>query len=73
MPKYTINGDRVQKFTTVVEATDAFEAIDQASNVSQNEWTELETDEVIEAYEAIEQVLVDDEWPVLESGIISDL
>jgi hypothetical protein len=73
MPKYTINGDRVQKFTTVVEAPDAFEAIDQASNVSQNEWTELETDEVIEAYEAIEQVLVDDEWPVLESGIISDL
>jgi hypothetical protein len=73
MPKYTINGDRVQKFTTIVEATDAFEAIDQASNVSQNEWTELETDEVIEAYEAIEQVLVDDEWPVLESGIISDL
>jgi hypothetical protein len=73
MPKYTINGDRVQKFTTVVEAPDAFEAIDQASNVSQNEWTELETDEVIEAYEAVEQVLVDDEWPVLESGIISDL
>ena len=73
MPKYTINGDRVQKFTTIVEATDAFEAIDQASNVSQNEWTELETDEVIEPYEAVEQVLVDNEWPVLESGIISDL
>jgi hypothetical protein len=73
MPKYTINGDRVQKFATVVEAPDAFEAIELSTNIPQNEWTELETDEVIEAYEAIEQVIVDDEWPVMESGIVSDL
>jgi len=72
MPKYTINGDRVQKFATVVEATDAFEAIEMSTNIPQNEWTELETDEVIEAYEAIEQVLVDNEWPVMESEIISN-
>ena len=73
MPKYTIHGDRVQKFTTVVEAPDAFEAFDQASNISQNQWTELETDEVIEPYDAVEQVLADEEWPELTSGIISDL
>lgn len=73
MPKFTIHGDRVQKFTAVVEARDAFEAIDQANDLIQSEWTELETDEVIEPYEAVEQVLADDEWPELTSGIVSDL
>lgn len=57
MPKYKIYGDRVQKFTAIVEAPDAFEAVEQANDLLQSEWTELETDEVVEAYEAIEQVI----------------
>lgn len=80
MPKYRVRGSKTAEFYIDVEAADPDEAYDLAA-ADHVQWFELEIDDPIEPYE-VElldspddysiQLTLDEEWPEMKSGIITE-
>ena len=49
MTTYRVFGNKYTNFYTIVEAADPYEAMDKANALSEIDWNELPTDDVIEA------------------------
>lgn len=54
--KFKVMGQRAQVFYVDVEATNQIEAYDVAMAMDTTSWTEIETDNIIEAVEILEVV-----------------
>jgi hypothetical protein len=61
MPKFKVIGVKDINYYTTVEAKDSYEAFDKAYGLNTNEWSELETDDVIEPFDVTE--IDDDAFP----------
>lgn len=54
MPKYRVYGRKNQDFMVIVNAPNATEAAKIANNLSSHLWSEIETDDIIEAIDVVE-------------------
>ena len=70
MTKYRIHGDLVQKYYIDVEADSILDAYDIADAARRDEWTQLETDDVIESYTHDILDSLEDGYPSMDNEII---
>ena len=70
MFKYRIYGDIAQKYYIDIEAESLQEAYDIADAAQRHEWLEVESDDVIEAYNHDILDLLEDGYPNINNDII---
>ena len=71
MSKYRVFGDKLIEYYIDVEAANAEEAWDIASNAATHEWIKIETDSVIDvSFVDNETDLLEDGYPSMSNDII---
>ena len=71
MTKFKVYGDKLFEYYIEVEAENAEEAWDIASNAETHKWIQIETDSIIEvSFVDNETDLLQDEYPVMDSQIV---
>ena len=72
MKKFKVFGDKLVEYYINVEANSADEAWDIASAAGTHEWSQIETDSVIEVHFVEEDIsdLLEDGWPNMANDII---
>ena len=71
MTKFKVYGDKLFEYYIEVEAENAEEAWDIASNAATHEWIQIENDSIIEVeFVDNETDLLQDEYPVMDSQIV---
>jgi len=72
---FRVIGRKMSDYAATVQAADADQAYDIASELETHKWSQLETDDVIEPIEVelIDIQLnkdIEDEWPSMDPGIL---
>ena len=75
MQTFRVIGRKMSDYAATVQAADADQSYDIASELETHKWSQLETDDVIEPIEVelIDIQLnkdIEDEWPSMDPGIL---
>ena len=61
MPKFRVFGNLLKEFVIDIEAADSEQAYEIANSASTDHWSELETDNIIEPVDVIQDLSVGEE------------